>query len=133
MTTIGSMTIIFLGKMVLSYAFALDYVFVINIKTQSANFILLFYLSVIIWGCFCDHRKQELRELKMLQKQEQKQFQDLTFKAQLSKEQQVCRLTTTMSLLDQPLFAIYGQGIASYTCLLWDILDTHLAYSVLPC
>lgn len=37
-----------------------------------------------------DHifRKQELRELKMLQKQEQKQFQDLTFKAQLSKEQQ---------------------------------------------
>ncbi|XP_046386682.1 serine/threonine-protein kinase 10 [Ischnura elegans] len=37
-----------------------------------------------------DHvfRKQELRELKMLQKQEQKQFQDLTLKAQFCKEQQ---------------------------------------------
>ncbi|XP_071447707.1 serine/threonine-protein kinase 10 isoform X2 [Hetaerina americana] len=37
-----------------------------------------------------DHifRKQELRELKMLQKQEQKQFQDLTLKAQFFKEQQ---------------------------------------------
>ncbi|XP_025416771.1 serine/threonine-protein kinase 10 isoform X3 [Sipha flava] len=33
-------------------------------------------------------RKQELRELKMLQKQEQKQFQDLSFKATISKEQQ---------------------------------------------
>lgn len=33
-------------------------------------------------------RKQELRELKMLQKQEQKQFQDLSFKAVISKEQQ---------------------------------------------
>lgn len=37
-----------------------------------------------------DHvfRKQELRELKMLQKQEQKQFQDLSLKAQFFKEQQ---------------------------------------------
>ncbi|XP_014290734.1 serine/threonine-protein kinase 10 isoform X1 [Halyomorpha halys] len=37
-----------------------------------------------------DHifRKQELRELKMLQKQEQKQFQDLAFKAHIAKEQQ---------------------------------------------
>ncbi|XP_073996948.1 sterile20-like kinase isoform X3 [Rhodnius prolixus] len=37
-----------------------------------------------------DHifRKQELRELKMLQKQEQKQFQDLSSKAHLAKEQQ---------------------------------------------
>lgn len=34
-------------------------------------------------------RKQELRELKMLQKQEQKQFQDLSSKAHLAKEQQV--------------------------------------------
>ncbi|XP_050421014.1 serine/threonine-protein kinase 10 isoform X2 [Adelges cooleyi] len=33
-------------------------------------------------------RKQELRELKMLQKQEQKQFQDLSCKAAISKEQQ---------------------------------------------
>ena len=33
-------------------------------------------------------RKQELRELKLLQKQEQKQFQDLAFKNQLCKEQQ---------------------------------------------
>merc|ERR1719397_631508 len=33
-------------------------------------------------------RKQELRELKMLQKQEQKQFQDLAFKNQLYSEQQ---------------------------------------------
>ena len=29
-------------------------------------------------------RKQELRELKLLQKQEQKQFQDLAFKNQVS-------------------------------------------------
>ncbi|KAG1701398.1 STE20-like serine/threonine-protein kinase [Nymphon striatum] len=37
-----------------------------------------------------DHfiRKQELRELKMLQKQETKQYQDLHFKAQFSREQQ---------------------------------------------
>uniref|UniRef100_A0A0A9XPM1 STE20-like serine/threonine-protein kinase n=1 Tax=Lygus hesperus TaxID=30085 RepID=A0A0A9XPM1_LYGHE len=37
-----------------------------------------------------DHviRKQELRELKMLQKQEQKQFQDLAFKSNLAKDQQ---------------------------------------------
>ncbi|KAL1122503.1 hypothetical protein AAG570_002834 [Ranatra chinensis] len=34
------------------------------------------------------YRKQELRELKMLQKQEQKQFQDLAFKAHFAKEQQ---------------------------------------------
>jgi len=33
-------------------------------------------------------RKQELRELKLLQKQEQKQFQDLAFKNQVFKEQQ---------------------------------------------
>ncbi|CAB0015124.1 unnamed protein product, partial [Nesidiocoris tenuis] len=33
-------------------------------------------------------RKQELRELKMLQKQEQKQFQDLAFKSNLAKDQQ---------------------------------------------
>ncbi|XP_017796707.1 PREDICTED: serine/threonine-protein kinase 10 [Habropoda laboriosa] len=33
-------------------------------------------------------RKQELRELKMLQKMEQKQFQDLTLKAQFNKDQQ---------------------------------------------
>ena len=31
---------------------------------------------------------QELRDLKLLQKQEQKQFQDLAFKNQLVKEQQ---------------------------------------------
>lgn len=35
------------------------------------------------------NRKQELREFKMLQKQEQKQFQDLTFKAHLLAEAQV--------------------------------------------
>lgn len=34
-------------------------------------------------------RKQELRELKMLQKQEQKQFQDLSMKAHIVKDQQV--------------------------------------------
>ena len=33
-------------------------------------------------------RKQELRELKMLQKAEQKQFQDLTNKAQVARDQQ---------------------------------------------
>lgn len=34
-------------------------------------------------------RKQELRELKVLQKQEQKQFQDLSIKTQNAKELQV--------------------------------------------
>lgn len=34
------------------------------------------------------NRKQELRELKMLQKQENKQFQDLAYKGQFSREQQ---------------------------------------------
>ena len=33
-------------------------------------------------------RKQELRELKMLQKDEQKKFQDLTIKAQVARDQQ---------------------------------------------
>ena len=42
-----------------------------------------------------DHyfRKQELRELKMLQKQEQKQFQDLAFK------NNVCRYELVVSTL----------------------------------
>ncbi|XP_075222408.1 sterile20-like kinase isoform X2 [Lycorma delicatula] len=52
--------------------------------------------SKVIYGdeengqTYDDHifRKQELRELKMLQKQEQKQFQDLSSKTQLAKEQQ---------------------------------------------
>ncbi|XP_067015869.2 serine/threonine-protein kinase 10 [Anabrus simplex] len=52
--------------------------------------------SKVIYGddengkIYDDHifRKQELRELKMLQKMEQKQFQDLSFKAQFAKEQQ---------------------------------------------
>ncbi|PNF33494.1 hypothetical protein B7P43_G00558 [Cryptotermes secundus] len=52
--------------------------------------------SKVIYGdeengkVYDDHifRKQELRELKMLQKQEQKQFQDLSFKAQFAKDQQ---------------------------------------------
>ena len=35
------------------------------------------------------NRKQELREFKLLQKQEQKQFQDLTFKAHVAAEAQV--------------------------------------------
>lgn len=52
--------------------------------------------SKVIYGddenglVFDDHvfRKQELRELKMLQKYEQKQFQDLAFKSQLARDQQ---------------------------------------------
>ena len=39
--------------------------------------------------CYILCRKQELRELKMLQKQEQKQFQDLSCKSQFNKESQV--------------------------------------------
>jgi len=39
-------------------------------------------------------RKQELRELKLLQKQEQKQFQDLAFKNQVFKENQEKRFDT---------------------------------------
>jgi len=44
-------------------------------------------------------RKQELRELKMLQKQEQKQFQDLAFKNQLYREQQEKRFDTEKNTL----------------------------------
>lgn len=44
-------------------------------------------------------RKQELRELKLLQKQEQKQFQDLAFKNQLTKEQQEKRFEQEKSTL----------------------------------
>ncbi|CAG0915362.1 unnamed protein product [Notodromas monacha] len=50
-----------------------------------------------------DHvmRKQELRELKMLQKQEQKQFQDLAVKAQLARDQQERRFEQEMSQLSR--------------------------------
>merc|ERR550534_2348810 len=52
-------------------------------------------------------RKQELRDLKLLQKQEQKQFQDLAFKNQLVKEQQEKRFeverTTLMKNFDNDL------------------------------
>lgn len=59
--------------------------------------------SKVIYGdeengaVYDDHifRKQELRELKMLQKYEQKQFQDLGFKAQFAKDQQVRDSLTT--------------------------------------
>merc|ERR1739838_152921 len=44
-------------------------------------------------------RKQELRELKLLQKQEQKQFQDLAFKNQLCKEQQEKRFEQERTIL----------------------------------
>lgn len=44
-------------------------------------------------------RKQELRELKLLQKQEQKQFQDLAFKNQLCKEQQEKRFDQEKTIL----------------------------------
>ncbi|XP_059084323.1 serine/threonine-protein kinase 10-like isoform X3 [Tigriopus californicus] len=44
-------------------------------------------------------RKQELRELKLLQKQEQKQFQDLNFKNQLCKEQQDKRFEQEKTIL----------------------------------
>lgn len=48
-----------------------------------------------------DHilRKQELRELKMLQKQETKQFQDLAAKAQFSRDQQEKRFEQEMTTL----------------------------------
>ncbi|RWS22020.1 hypothetical protein B4U80_09636, partial [Leptotrombidium deliense] len=48
-----------------------------------------------------DHvvRKQELRELKMLQKLENKQFQDLSLKAQIAKEQQEKRVETELAAL----------------------------------
>ena len=46
-----------------------------------------------------DSRKQELRELKLLQKQEQKQFQDLAFKNQLCKEQQDKRFEQERTIL----------------------------------
>ncbi|XP_033213560.1 serine/threonine-protein kinase 10 isoform X2 [Belonocnema kinseyi] len=46
-------------------------------------------------------RKQELRELKMLQKMEQKQFQDLSQKAQLNKDQQEKRFEQERQLLER--------------------------------
>ncbi|XP_022255618.1 serine/threonine-protein kinase 10-like, partial [Limulus polyphemus] len=48
-----------------------------------------------------DHflRKQEMRELKMLQKQETKQFQDLAMKAQFTREQQEKRFEQEMANL----------------------------------
>lgn len=46
-------------------------------------------------------RKQELRELKMLQKMEQKQFQDLAQKAQFSKDQQEKRFEQERQLLER--------------------------------
>lgn len=46
-----------------------------------------------------DLRKQELRELKLLQKQETRQFQDLMFKAQCATEQQEKRFQNEMSTL----------------------------------
>ncbi|XP_076241263.1 sterile20-like kinase isoform X3 [Calliopsis andreniformis] len=46
-------------------------------------------------------RKQELRELKMLQKMEQKQFQDLTQKAQINKDQQEKRFEQERQLLER--------------------------------
>ena len=72
----------------------IDYIF---LSTVILKYIIvkLFY-SQVIYGdeenerFYDEHyfRKQELRELKLLQKQEQKQFQDLAFKNQLCKEQQ---------------------------------------------
>nr|CAD7403783.1 unnamed protein product [Timema poppensis] len=63
--------------------------------------------SKVIYGdeengnVYDDHifRKQELRELKLLQKQEQKQFQDLSFKAQFAKDQQEKRFEQERMLL----------------------------------
>jgi STE20-like kinase len=46
-------------------------------------------------------RKQELRELKMLQKMEQKQFQDLSLKAQFNKDQQEKRNEQERQLLER--------------------------------
>ncbi|XP_074114378.1 sterile20-like kinase isoform X2 [Cotesia typhae] len=46
-------------------------------------------------------RKQELRELKMLQKMEQKQFQDLTQKAQFTKDQQERKFEQERQMLER--------------------------------
>lgn len=46
-------------------------------------------------------RKQELRELKMLQKMEQKQFQDLSQKSQFNKDQQEKRFEQERQLLER--------------------------------
>lgn len=62
-----------------------------------------------------DHvlRKQELRELKMLQKLENKQFQDLALKAQMAREQQEKRfdneLTTLLRTYENDLDALNRQ------------------------
>nr|CAD7396665.1 unnamed protein product [Timema cristinae] len=89
--------------------------------------------SKVIYGdeengnVYDDHifRKQELRELKLLQKQEQKQFQDLSFKAQFAKDQQrwilsLCpgsflRWTTGLCLRNRCLVVVSGEATA-YTC-----------------
>lgn len=77
-------------------------------------------------GCF---RKIELRELKLLQKQEQKQFQDLAFKAQFMKEQQEKKFESDM----QVTFIVYdAANLLPFTVLvcfelLWEVLVVKLA------
>ncbi|XP_033757536.1 STE20-like serine/threonine-protein kinase isoform X2 [Pecten maximus] len=56
-------------------------------------------------------RKQDLRELKMLQKQENKQYQDLIYKAQLARESQERRFDTDM----QKLVQNYDQDMETLT------------------
>ena len=72
----------------------IDYIFLSIVILK--YIIIQIFESQVIYGdeenerFYDEHyfRKQELRELKLLQKQEQKQFQDLAFKNQLCKEQQ---------------------------------------------
>ena len=74
----------------------IDYIFLSTVILKYIRVIVKLFYSQVIYGdeenerFYDEHyfRKQELRELKLLQKQEQKQFQDLAFKNQLCKEQQ---------------------------------------------
>jgi STE20-like kinase len=73
----------------------------INEYPPLADAFKVFYADESDGRIYDEHllRKQELRELKMLQKAEQKQFQDLTVKAQLARDQQERRFdqeTTTL-------------------------------------
>ena len=60
------------------------------------NFGLILMKDVDEWHCF--NRKADLRELKILQKIENKQYQDLLFKAQFNREQQERKFEAEMTV-----------------------------------
>ena len=60
--------------------------------------IVLLQLVTVSYSVFFSHRKADLRELKILQKIENKQYQDLLFKAQFNREQQERKFESEMTV-----------------------------------